>query len=552
VLPTTRLLRRGWDPVTSTGCALLVRRLRVHAGPINELPVGGRRGGCFRLAELMASLSLATDLGMGQPMEHALRTCVVAMRIGALAGLRQAELSEVYYVALLRFLGCTANAHDMTELAGGDEIGLRVAMAATLGDSRSAFMRSVLSSLATGQPPSRRARVMATFLGTGPDRMRRGVAAHCEVAENFAGRIGLAEGVRSGLRHAFERWDGRGVPNGITGDDIPLAARIVFLARDAEVLRSLMGTAAAIEMVAHRRDAGAYDPSLVNQFVPAAADILAEVAQGSAWELALQAEPQPRPSVPDSGVDAVLEAFADFVDLKSPYTVGHSRGVAQLAAAAGDEASRTVLRRAGLVHDLGRMSVSNAIWEKTGPLGKSEWEQVRLHPYYTERILAASPSLAALATIAGMHHERLDGSGYHRGIDAAAMPWPARILAAADTVQAKTQPRPHRPALDQTQLADHLRAEVAHGRLDRDAVSAVLQAAGQPLRLPTQWPGGLTEREVEVLRLLCRGASKKQVAASLVIAPSTVDHHVRHIYEKLGVSSRAGATVFALEHGLLK
>jgi HD-GYP domain-containing protein (c-di-GMP phosphodiesterase class II) len=532
---------------------LLVGRLRVHAGPINELPDDGRSGGCFRLAELMAALSLATDLGMGQPLEHALRTCVVAMRIGALTGLRQPDLSDVYYVALLRFLGCTANAHDMAELAGGDEIGLRVGMAATLGDSRPAFIRSVLSSLATGQPPVRRARVVATFLGSGPDRMRRGVAAHCEVAESFAGRIGLAEGVRSGLRHAFERWDGRGVPVGIKGDDIPLAARIVFLARDAEVLRSVMGTAAAIEVVAHRRNAGAYDPSLVDQFVPEAADILDEAAQGSAWEMVLDVEPQPWPSMPEARIDGVLEAFADFVDLKSPYTVGHSRGVAELAAAVGDdEASRTLLRRAALVHDLGRMSVSNAIWEKEGPLGKSEWEQVRLHPYYTERILAASPALAPLATIAGMHHERLDGSGYHRGIDAAAMPWSARILAAADTVQAKTQPRPHRPALDQAQLADHLRAEVAHGRLDRDAVSAVLEAAGQPLRLPTEWPAGLTEREVEVLRLLCRGASKKQVAASLVIAPSTADHHVRHIYEKLGVSSRAGATLFALEHGLLK
>ena len=242
-------------------------RLQVHAGPINELADDGRSGGCLRLAELMAALSLATDLGMGQPLEHALRTCVVAMRIGALAGLRQPELSDLYYVALLRFLGCTANAHDMAELAGGDEIGLRVAMAATLGDSRPAFMRSVLSSLATGQPSVRRARVVATFLGSGPDRMRRGVAAHCEVAENFAGRLGLAEGVQSGLRQAFERFDGRGVPNGMRGDEIALPARIVFLARDAEVLRSLMGTAAAIEVVAHRRHLGAYDPSLVHQFV---------------------------------------------------------------------------------------------------------------------------------------------------------------------------------------------------------------------------------------------------------------------------------------------
>ena len=215
-----------------------------------------------------------------------------------------------------------------------------------------------------------------------------------------------------------------------------------------------------------------------------------------------------------------------------------------------DEAA--ALRRAALVHDLGRVGVPNGVWDKPGPLSDAEWERVRLHSYYTERILARAPALAPLGATAGLHHERLDGSGYHRGGAAAALRRAARLLAVADAYQAMTQPRPHRPARAPDEAAAEIGAEVAAGRLDRAAAGAVLHAAGQRGALPRRpWPAGLSEREVEVLRLLCRGLSKRQVAEALVVAPATVDHHVRHIYGKIGVSTRAGAAVFALEHGLL-
>jgi HD-GYP domain-containing protein (c-di-GMP phosphodiesterase class II) len=257
-------------------------------------------------------------------------------------------------------------------------------------------------------------------------------------------------------------------------------------------------------------------------------------------------------------MDEVAGALADVVDVKSPWLLGHSSGVARLAERAaaglglgGEEA--TALRRSGLLHDLGRVGVSNLVWDKPGALTASEWEQVRLHAYHTERILARSPVLAPLAQTAGMHHERADGSGYHRGATAAAIPTAARVLAAADAFQALTEPRPRRAALSPEQAAGQVQAMVAAGTLDPEAARAVCDAAGVALRrTPGSWPAGLTDREVEVLRLLARGRSKKQIAAALVIAPGTVHTHTVHIYEKLGVSTRAGVALFAMEHGLLR
>lgn len=506
----------------------------------------------FRMAELMAAISLATDLGMGQPMEQALRTCLIALGIGERLGLEAEQLSEVFYVALLRFLGCSADARESAQLNAGDDIALRAAIAPVLGASRPQLMGGVLPRLAQGHSPPRRARTVASFMARAASTLRAGVAAHCELGEDLARRIGLSEGVRRGLGHAFERWNGHGAPNGIAGEKIALSARIVFLARDAEVIERALGAEAAVAAVASRRAAGSYDPGLVDLFRRQGGEVLQQMGEVSAWEAVLEAEPEPRPWVPESRLDQVLEAFADFADLKSPYTVGHSRGVAELGARAASNHSQQV-RRAGLLHDLGRASVPNGIWDKRGKLSADEWERVRLHAYYSERILARSAVLAPLATVAGMHHERLDGSGYHRGAVASAISWPARILAAADACQAMSQPRPHRPALTPDQASRELSTAAATGKLDPAAVEAVLEAAGHPVpHVHREWPAGLSEREVEVLRLLCRGQSKKEIGSKLGISSSTADHHVRHIYEKLGVGSRAGAAVFALQHDLLQ
>ncbi len=507
--------------------------------------------GRLRLAELIAALSLATDLGMGQPLEQALRTCLLALSLGDRLGLRDQELSDVYYVALLRFLGCTADAHEWSSLVGGDDIAVRAAIAPVLGGSTAEFGARVLPVVGEGQPPLRRARLLVRMMRSGRTYAREGLRAHCEVGEDLAQRLGLPPGVRAALAAAFEQWNGAGLPNGMAGESIPLAARIVFLARDLDVHQREGGDESAIATVRRRRGA-AYDPAVADAFLGAATDVLSATATSQPWEEVLAREPEPRPWVPGSRLDDVLAVFADFADLKVPFTAGHSREVAALAADADREHAISV-RRAGLLHDLGRSSVPNGIWEKPGRLSDGEWERVRLHAYYSERIVGRVQALSDLKPLVGMHHERLDGSGYHRGSALGEIPWPARILAAADAYQAMTQLRPHRPAIPPELAAQELELMAGQGLLDQEAVRAVLTAAGHRLRRPAPaWPAGLTEREVEVLRLICRGGTKKEVAHSLSISPSTVDHHVRHIYDKAGVQSRAGATLFAIKHDLLK
>jgi HD-GYP domain-containing protein (c-di-GMP phosphodiesterase class II) len=503
----------------------------------------------LRLAELMGALSLATDLGMGQPLEQALRTCLIAIELAGRMGLAKDEISEVFYVALLRFLGCTADAHGDAERAGGDEIAARRAIAPVLGGSLPEVAGRMLSELGAGQGPLRRAQLIAGLMTSGLREAREGMRAHCEMAEHLALRLGLSAGVQRGLGDAFERWNGTGVPKGSSGNDIQLSARIVIVARDAEVLHR-EGGIERVRAALRSRSGHAYDPSVADPFVQATGLVLEAIEVTSPWEALLQREPEPYPWVPESRVESVLETFADFVDMKSPCMAGHSRGVAALAGQASVDG--TNLRRAGLVHDLGRMSVPNGIWDKPGQLTDGEWERVRLHPYYTERILERSQALSSLATCAAMHHERLDGSGYHRGSRRAEISHDARVLAAADAYQAMTQPRAFRQALSPPRAAEELEAEVHAGRLDADAVHGVLTAAGHQRHRAASWPAGLSDREVEVLRLLCRGGTKKQVALLLKLSPNTVDHHVRHIYDKIGVTTRAGATLFAVEKDLLQ
>ena len=505
----------------------------------------------LRLAELMAALSLATDLGMGQPMEQALRTCLIAVSLGDRLGLSRDELSEVYYVALLRFLGCTADAHEFAAMVGGDDISMRAAIAPVLGGTRNEFASQVMPKVGAGTGPLRRAQLLAGMLASGEQQGREGVRAGCELAVNLAGRIGLPSGVRRGLASAFETWSGTGFPDGIGGEAIPLSARFVFVARDAEILQRRGGDE-SVKAAMRERGGVTYDPSVAAAFLSNFDALMDSAAVVSPWDAVLEREPEPHPWVPESRLDPTLEAFADFVDMKSPYTAGHSREVAALASDTS-AADADGLRRAGLVHDLGRVSVPNGIWDKPAKLTDGEWERVRLHPYYSERIVGRVARLEPLARLAGMHHERMDGSGYHRGSERADIPSPARVLAAADAYQAMTQPRPHRPARTRDEAAEMLRADARAGRLDVNAVDEVLSAAGHrsaPVR--RVWPAGLSEREVEVLRLICRGGTKKQAAALLRISPSTVDHHVRHIYDKVGVATRAGATLFAVENDLLQ
>jgi HD-GYP domain-containing protein (c-di-GMP phosphodiesterase class II) len=288
------------------------------------------------------------------------------------------------------------------------------------------------------------------------------------------------------------------------------------------------------------------------------ADLLRGIDAADPWEVVLEVEPSPVRYISAAELDRVARGFADMVDLKSSYTLGHSARVAELTERAAHslgfaDGAVADLRRAALLHDLGRVGVSSGVWEKPGALTRGEREQIRLHPYHTERILACSVVLEPLGRIAGLHHERLDGSGYHHGVRGAAIPVAARILAAADTFATATEDRPHRPARRPEDAADLLAGEAAAGRLDPDCVTAVVEAAGQrPAPMRVSRPAGLTDREVEVLRLLARGLSNKEIAARLVVSRRTAEHHVQHVYRKIGVSTRAAAALFAMEHDLLR
>jgi DNA-binding NarL/FixJ family response regulator len=306
------------------------------------------------------------------------------------------------------------------------------------------------------------------------------------------------------------------------------------------------------------RAGGILDPAVVEAFVANADALLAEVDAGDPRERILDVEPEPVEERDERELPEIAAAFGDLGDLKSPVFHGHSKGVASLATAAArqaglDAATTERLQVAGSLHDVGKVGVSNVVWEKPGRLTRAEWEAVRLHAYHSERILAASPSLEPAAVIAGLHHERLDGSGYHRCSRAGDLPMAARILAAADAYRAMTEARPHRAALTPEAARDELRNEARSGRLDGDAVAVVLEAAGhdRTARRGDLRPGGLSDREVEVLALIAGGCSNPEIAERLCIARRTAEHHVQHVYAKIGVSTRAGAALFALEHDLL-
>ena len=507
----------------------------------------------LRLADLLAALSLTTDLAMGQAPEKAIRACVVATELARSMRLPEAEVADVYWTTLLKHLGCTATSHEEVHLFGPDELGGRP-VAERTDVARSAEMLGMMRTVGRGTGLGR-ARYLIRSIAGGNAATSGIMRAVCEVASRMAERLGMSEGVSRALDESLERWDGKGAPAQLRGDDIALPARIAEPATQAVIFDRLGGPEAASEMI-ERRTGGWFDPAVAESFRAVGPNTLERLTVEDPWLAVLEAEPRPVRRIPPDRLDHVAEAFGDMVDLKSSFTLGHSSGVAELAEAAArglDLRDPDAVHRAALLHDLGRVAVGTGIWEKPGPLSTSEWEQVRLHPYQTERILARSAALAPLARVAGMHHERQDGSGYHHGASAAEVPVEARVLAAADTFQALIQDRPHRPARTPGEAVRVLEAEAHQGTLDPECVRAVLDAVGQRRRSPrTPWPAGLSDREVEVLRLVARGVSNREVAADLVISRRTAEHHVQHIYSKIGVSTRAGAAMFAMEHGLLR
>ena len=505
----------------------------------------------IRTAEVIGSLSLATDLAIGLPFEHGLQCTLVALRLVDRLGLDVETATQAYYGCLLFYAGCTTDA-DISAALFPDGALLEHFNPVMFG-SRAQTMRGILRALAD---PDRSRPVRAIQGAVRLPRATRGhehhIVAMCEVAEMLSDRLSLPKPIRSLFRGFTARWDGTGTPRGLGGQDLPIALRIVQVARDA-TLHLLIGGHAYAEGIMRERAGGAFDPDVVAAVLAGRGEALTFEEKGSLWEEVLRQEPK-RLVLTGDEVDRALAAMGDFADLVSPYFLGHSSGVAQLA---GDAAARlgmtaddvVAVRRAALVHDLGRVAVSTSVWSKPGPLTMDEWERIRLHAYHTERLLAPSTALARLASIAGAHHERLDGSGYHRGLSGPMVAMPARVLAAADAYCTLTEPRPHRPATSPEAAGQSLAAAASAGRIDPDAVAAVLAAAGRPVPKIAH-PAGLTDRETQVIAMVARGLQTKQIGHRLGISAKTADHHLQNAYAKIGVSTRAAAALFAMQHGL--
>jgi HD-GYP domain-containing protein (c-di-GMP phosphodiesterase class II) len=385
----------------------------------------------LRLAELVVALSLATDIGSGVPMETMLATCLVSLRLGEALGLSDEEMYETYYLALLRHAGCTAESLRTAELSGNDKIAVTrefFKMNPTQPMQMMGVMwRSVVN-------PTRSAVERVGLLMRLFSELPMVVVAQCEVAQQIAARLGFGERIQSGLLQFPERWDGKGFPQKLKGEAILRPVRIAQVAQEGVVLTQFFGLDAAVHAVRERAGV-TLDPKIAETFCERAAQILQ--ISPSVREDVLALEPGARPILLAEQMETATRTLADFTDLQTPFTTNHSTTVAARAESAArichlSDAEVTLVRQAGYLHDIGWVSVSAGIWGKPGPLSQTEWEQVRLHPYYAQRILAQSPALAELGALASTHHERLDGSGYYRNLPATMLTPTMRLVAVAE------------------------------------------------------------------------------------------------------------------------
>jgi HD-GYP domain-containing protein (c-di-GMP phosphodiesterase class II) len=526
--------------------------LESGAGDPARNRISGALAEGIQLSEVLGALSLTTDLGAGVPFEKGLRTSVVASMLADELELNHRDRQAVYFAALLRSLGCTAHASAFAEMFDDDVAVQRELKTLDFNDPN--VRAAQTARFAEWAGIERAEQLTARFAVEVPAQGATLARGSCEVSATLGSRLELPQKAIAALDEVYERYDGTGFPTGNGGDELTVAARVVHVAEQVVMAHYDGGGAVTAQHVA-RRAGSQLDPAICSAFADNLEPILGALEAPDMLAAAIAAEPPPRITVPASGVDQVCAAFATFADLKGRFLLGHSGHVAELADRAAclmgieDEARRT-LRMSALLLDLGRVGVSSAVWDRPGRLGPVEWERVRLHSYWTERILRRCQVLERLAPLAAAHHERLDGSGYHRAAKGSELSSGERLLAAADMFAAMTEPRPYREAYSPAAAAGVLQDEVLAGRLDAVAVGAVVEAAGLPRRR-TAWPNDLTDREVDVLRVLARGLSNRDIAETLVLSPRTVQHHLASVYDKIGLRTRAGAAVFAIENGLV-
>jgi HD-GYP domain-containing protein (c-di-GMP phosphodiesterase class II) len=501
-----------------------------------------------RMAEFIGPLSLATDAANGMGPETAMRTSILAVALARAHGLTGEVVRDVYWTSVLRFLGCTSYAHETARDGAGDDLALLRSLLTVDAASPASVMAGAWR--ATSSKPTRTRASVLLGVVSNPHAHRDFVNAHCSAASALASDLGMSAGTQHALTQIHERWDGKGAPLGLRGDAIELAARVVQVAHRAEIHRALAGPQEALEEV-ERRAGGELDPALARTFREVAGSLFPALKAG-VFTLFLEAEPAPRWWLAEASIRPIALAFARYADLKSTFTLGHSTGVAALslhmAKALGLAAEEGAhVERAALLHDLGRTAIPNAIWDAPRPLDALERARAESHAHHTGSILALSPAFTAIAATARSAHERMDGSGYPSRDAGAHL---TNLLAVADVVHALGESRPHRAPLDMDAIAKLTRSLVREGKLEAQSVDAALSALGAP-KMPRSWPDSLSEREVEVLGLLARGESNKDIAQALSLSPKTVQHHVAHIYDKTGIRTRTGAALYAVRHALI-
>ena len=508
------------------------------------------------MGELVATFALAQDNAFGQPLESQLRSCLLAMWMCDEARFERKLRDTVYWVALLRYIGCTGHAHEVATLFG-DEIAIRAQTLVHDAANPAEVMRDVVAFATAGRAPDERDQIVRSIQEGAHEWAVHNFASGCEVGDMLVRRLDVNPSVRGALAFTFERWNGNGYPAGARGEEIPLAMRVVHVSHDMEAIGRLFSPVAALEAARERRGR-TYDPELADLFAVHGSSWFDRLAKMEPWDAALDLEPEPHRYLDGAELDDALSVAADFIDLKSPYMAGHSRRCAQLGGDAAQllgfsDDAINLLRRAGLLHDFGTTAVPNSIWDKPGPLTRAEFDRVELHPMLTEQMLRRSPALAVLNPVAAAHHEKADGSGYHKRLRADVADPGVGVLAAADIYVGLTTERADRAAFPGDYAAAELRRLSSEGVLEHAKTEAVLAAAGHAEQRGWQsrgreHPGGLTGREVEVLRLVARGLTTRQIADRLYISPKTADHHIQHVYTKSGVSTRAAAALWAMQH----
>ncbi len=513
----------------------------------------------LRLAEFVATLALAQDNAFGQPLESQLRSCLIASWMCEAAGFEQEVCDDAYWVALLRYVGCTGHAHEVATVFG-DEIAIRARTLVHDAGNPEEVIGDVVEFATAGRSDAERDEIIRTLQETAHEWAVHNFTSGCEVADMLVARLEFGPGVRDALACTFERWNGTGFPAHVAGEAIPLAMRVVHLSHDMEAIGRLFSPERALEAARDRRDR-TYDPALADLFVEHGDAWLHRLRELEPWDAVLALEPRPHRMLDEEALDRALTLAADFIDMKSPYMGGHSRRCAELATGGArvlgqSEEAVATLRRAALVHDFGATAVSNAIWDKPGPLTRTEFDRVELHTMLTEQMLRRSPALAVLNPVASSHHETCDGSGYHTRGRASTSDAAACLLAATEVYVGMTTERADRPAFSDADAAAELRRLEAAGILEPRATRAVLVAAGhgEPAtrtRKRPENPGGLSRREVDVLQLAARGLTTREIGDRLVISPKTADRHIQNIYTKISVSTRAAAALWAMQHDVV-